>query len=191
MTSFPEETESPGLRAWRSLADTYRIVHAKVNSDLRQFGLTLPQYSLMRIVGKSESGSLEMNEIAKELLVTLANVTVIADNLEKRGYLKRVRGVRDRRVVRVELTPVGRALWKKISAAHRDRVTVLMRGLSVAELRELAAHADKVREKIQQAEDPSESLRTRGSQKSVDVRTSRSGSKGPVEGRGSGRENSH
>ena len=156
MASHKEETESPGLRAWRSLADTYRIVHARVNSDLRQYGLTLPQYSLMRIVGKSESRSLEMNEIAKELLVTLANVSVVADNLERRGYLKRVRGVSDRRVVRVELTPRGRTLWERISTAHRRRVAELMEGLSVSELRELAAHTDKVREKILQASDSAE-----------------------------------
>lgn len=143
-----EENESPELRAWRSLADTYRIVHARVNSDLRQYGLTLPQYSLMRIVGKADSGSLEMNEIASELLVTLANVTVIVNNLERRGYLKRVRGLEDRRVVRVELTQKGRALWEKISSAHRSRVEELMKGLSTDELDELTAHTGKVRQRI-------------------------------------------
>lgn len=146
MTS--EDNETPELRAWRSLANAYRAVYAKVNSDLRQYGLTLPQYSLMRIVGRSETGSLEMNEIAKELLVTLANVTVIADNLERRGYLIRVRGLRDRRVVRVELTSRGRSLWERISAAHRSKVTELMKGLSSSELRELSGMTDKVREKI-------------------------------------------
>lgn len=150
-----DENESPELKAWRSLADTYRIVHARVNADLRQYGLTLPQYSVMRIVGKSEAGSLEMNEIASELLVTLANVTVIVDNLESRGYLKRVRGENDRRVVRVGLTPKGRTLWEKISAAHRAKVAELMKGLSARELRELTAQTGKVRERI---------LRTTGSE---------------------------
>lgn len=152
MTSSAEDNEPSELRAWRSLAAAYRTVYAKVNSDLRQYGLTLPQYSLMRIVGKSERGSLEMNEIAKELLVTLANVTVIADNLERRGYLKRVRGQRDRRVIRVELTSKGVALWQRISAAHRVKVTGLMKGLSSPELRQLAAYADKLREELLAAE---------------------------------------
>ena len=75
-----------------------------------------------------------MGEIARELLVTLANVTLIADNLERKGYLRRVRASKDRRVVSVELTTKGRALRERISAAHRAKVAELMSGLSRPEL---------------------------------------------------------
>jgi len=153
LSSEQEDDDSLEWRAWRSLADTYKIVHNRVNSDLRQYGLTQPQYHVLRVIGKSESGSLAMSEIGRKLLVTYADVTLIVDNLEKRNYLKRVRGSKDRRVVRVELTPKGLALWRRIRAVHRRKVAGLMSGLSRSELKELTASADKIRARILKVRD--------------------------------------
>lgn len=140
------------MKAWRSIADIYRIVYAKVNSDLRHYGLTPPQYSILRAVGRSETGSLPMNQIGKELIVTNANITVIVDNLEKRNCLKRIRGTKDRRVVWIELTPEGRRLWKKIVAVHRKKVAELMSGLPAQELEQLVANIAKIRDTILKSE---------------------------------------
>ncbi len=163
VASEQEDSDSLEWRAWRSLADTYKIVHNRVNSDLRQYGLTQPQYSVLRVVGKSESGSLAMSEIGRILLVTYADVTMIVDNLEKRNLLKRVRVSHDRRVVRVELTPTGLALWRKIRAIHRRKVAGLMSGLSTRELKELTVSTDKIRARILKVSDDDERGRQRTS----------------------------
>jgi MarR family transcriptional regulator, 2-MHQ and catechol-resistance regulon repressor len=89
-----------------------------------------------------------MNEISKKLFVTYADITLIVDNLEKRAYLKRLRTTHDRRIVRVELTPKGQVLWKKIRALHRQRVADLMGGLSSNELEELTDYTVKLKENI-------------------------------------------
>jgi DNA-binding MarR family transcriptional regulator len=89
-----------------------------------------------------------MNEISKKLFVTYADVTLIVDNLEKRAYLKRLRGTHDRRIVRVELTPKGRVLWRRIRALHRRRVADLMDGLSTNELKQLTDYTVKLKENI-------------------------------------------
>ncbi|MDH2900844.1 MAG: MarR family transcriptional regulator [archaeon] len=143
-----EESDSLELKAWRSLRDTYKVVYAKVNSDLRRYGLTPPQYSVLRAIGQSQIGSLAMNEIGKDLIVTYANITQIVDNLEKGHYLKRVRETEDRRIVRVRLTQKGRSLWKKISAIHRKQIAELMRGLPAEELKNLIADTSKIRNRI-------------------------------------------
>jgi DNA-binding MarR family transcriptional regulator len=136
------------LKAWRSLADTYRTIYSRVNSDLRRYGLTPPQYSVLGAIGRSESGGLAMNEIGKKLFVTYADITLIVDNLEKRAYLKRSRGTHDRRIVRVELTRKGRILWRRIRALHRRRVADLMNGLSTNELKELTDFSVKLKENV-------------------------------------------
>ncbi len=89
-----------------------------------------------------------MNEISKKLFVTYADITLIVDNLEKRTYLKRFRGTHDRRIVRVELTPKGRTLWRRIRALHRRKVADLMDGLSTNELKELTDYTVKLKENI-------------------------------------------
>lgn len=148
-----EEIDGLRLNAWHSLADTYKIVYAKVNSDLRRYGLTQPQYSVLRSIGRSKTGSLAMSEIARELHVTYANVTLIVDNLERHNYLERIRETEDRRIVRIELTPRGRALGSKISASHRRKVAELMNGLSTAGLKELINDTSKIKEKILRTSD--------------------------------------
>lgn len=143
-----QEREILELDAWRSLADTHRLASVRINSDLRRYGLTLPQYSVLRAVGRSEAGYLAMNQIGQDLLVTYADVTLIVDNLEKHNWLRRRREARDRRVVRIELTQEGRQLWKRISSVHKKRIAKLLRGLSKQELIELKQVTSKIREEI-------------------------------------------
>ena len=134
--------------AWRSLADTYRTVHFHIMSDLRHYGLTPPQYTVLRIIGRSERGFLPMNEIGKEMIVTYANVTTIVDNLEKRGLVRRIRDTTDRRIVNVELTGSGSRLFGKIYSVHHKRVANLMRALSESELRSLLKFTTKIRNTV-------------------------------------------
>jgi MarR family transcriptional regulator, 2-MHQ and catechol-resistance regulon repressor len=139
---------------WRSLADTYRTVYFHINADLRTYGLTPPQYAVLRIIGKSKRGALPMNEIGKEMIVTFANITTIVDNLERRGLVNRVRDTSDRRVVNVELTNRGSHLFSRILTAHRKNVATLMRVLSQKELQNLLVLTTKIKENISVAPFP-------------------------------------
>jgi MarR family 2-MHQ and catechol resistance regulon transcriptional repressor len=143
-----QKNDSIGNIAWRSLAAAYRTVKFRVNSDLRRYGLTSPQYEVLRTLGASKAKSLPMNEISREMLVTFADITTIVDNLEKQNYVKRVRGGEDRRVIRVELTAEGLVLFDKILVAHRRQISKLMRGLSRSELENLIAYTTRIRESV-------------------------------------------
>lgn len=135
--------------AWRSLANTYRTVYFHIMSDLRGYGLTPPQYTVLRVIGTSEKGMLRMNEIGKEMIVTFANITTIVDNLEKRNLVRRMRDSSDRRIVNVELTSQGAGLFKRIFASHRKQVARLMQALNESELRSLLEYTTRIRNNIQ------------------------------------------
>jgi len=130
--------------AWRSLSDTYKVVYAYIMSDLRKYGLTPPQYSVLRSIGKSRSKQLSMSEIGNEMIVTYANITTIVDNLERRNYVVRVKDSSDRRLVRVKLTPSGAKLFAGIYSAHRNEVARLMIVLSKGELRNLMDYTSRI-----------------------------------------------
>jgi len=134
--------------AWRSLADTYRTVHFQIMSDLRHYGLTPPQYSVLRTIGRSERGFLPMSEIGKAMIVTYANITTIVDNLEKRNLVRRIRNKDDRRMVYVEFTPRGAKLFAKIYKSHRKHITMLMQAISPQELETLRTITTKIRNRI-------------------------------------------
>ncbi|MGI0092367.1 MAG: MarR family winged helix-turn-helix transcriptional regulator [Nitrososphaerales archaeon] len=144
-----QENDSLEYLAWRSLADGYRTVYSKVNSDLRRHGLTPPQYAVLRILGKfSENRSLPMNEIGRELIVTFANVTTIVDNLEKRRYVRRTKESEDRRIVNVELTSSGSELYRKISSAHRRQIFEFMHCLSEPQLNNLISSLSMIKNNV-------------------------------------------
>ena len=135
-------------QSWRSLAKTYKTVYFHINSDLRKYGLTPPQYAVLRTVWKSPGGLLPMNEIGKEMVVTFANITTIVDNLEKQSYVIRVRDKRDRRIIRVKLLKEGERLVKRIYSSHHKQIEKLLSGLKQSELKALINYTTRIRDRI-------------------------------------------
>jgi DNA-binding MarR family transcriptional regulator len=60
--------------------------------------------------------SLPMKELAQRIGCDASFVTTIADNLERRGFLRREPGVRDRRVKHLVLTEAGTAAKERMLA---------------------------------------------------------------------------
>ncbi|MCL4519360.1 MAG: MarR family transcriptional regulator [Thaumarchaeota archaeon] len=137
--------------AWRNFSATYKAVYSHAMSDLRQYGLTPPQYYVLRSVGNSDQESLPMSQIARDLGVTYANVTMIVDNLEKRGYAHRLRVPEDRRLVKVKLSTDGLRLFSRISETHRKEIASVMRALSNRELEELISLTEKIRSRLERS----------------------------------------
>src|ERR1035437_9151220 len=70
-----------------------------------QFGVLETLYHL---------GPLCQGKISAKLLKSTGNITLVLDNLEKRGLVKRVRETQDRRMVKIILTPEGEVLIQRI-----------------------------------------------------------------------------
>ncbi|HEY0980778.1 MULTISPECIES: MarR family winged helix-turn-helix transcriptional regulator [unclassified Schlesneria] len=72
-----------------------------------------------------QEGPRMMREIAEYLSLAVNSVTSIADNLEQKGLACRLRSDADRRVVKIELTPTGRQMYKSLT----DTNLRLLRGM--------------------------------------------------------------
>ena len=79
-------------------------------------------------------GPLSMTHLAEALDVSVASVTGIVDRLEQRGYVERRRGQDDRRVILVERTAAGEAVFSDLAANRRERLTRLLAQFSDEEL---------------------------------------------------------
>ncbi len=75
---------------------------------LEKLGLTYPQYLAMLVLW--ESDDLTVKDIATRLNLDSATVTPLLKRLEAQGYIERVRGVEDERLVYIRLTKAGTAL---------------------------------------------------------------------------------
>ncbi len=107
-----------------------RLAHHGSYSDLTetQFGTLESLYHL---------GPMSQTAICNKLLKSGGNTTLVVDNLERLGFVRRERDKRDRRVVVVDLTPEGRTLIETIFPAHATAVTEEMSVLTPEEQRQL------------------------------------------------------
>jgi MarR family 2-MHQ and catechol resistance regulon transcriptional repressor len=64
-------------------------------------------------------------------------MTIVIDNLEKLGFVERVRGKRDRRFFQIVLTPQGSKFIKKLYPAHIQQIDNVMGRLTDEERDEL------------------------------------------------------
>lgn len=73
------------------------------------------------------------SEVANEMSITMGTLTVAINNLEKKGYVKRVRSDSDRRVVHLSLTKQGKLIYRLHNRFHREMVKYIMDGLNETE----------------------------------------------------------
>ena len=82
--------------------------------------MTLSQLQCVIAIGDSNP---TMATIASELELTMPTVSVTIDNLVKQNIVQRKRDEKDRRVVRVSLTPNGKKVKKKM----KDKKTAILK----------------------------------------------------------------
>jgi MarR family transcriptional regulator, 2-MHQ and catechol-resistance regulon repressor len=112
-------------------------VNHRLETPLAESGLTTSQFGVLEALW--HLGPLCLTELAKKLLKTGGNLTLVVRNLERDGLVKRQRNKDDHRYQVVRLTAKGERLIQKIFPLHLARLVKLMDGLQPAEQEQLAA----------------------------------------------------
>ena len=86
----------------------------------KNWGLTFPQYNVLRVLAASENGQNTMKNVNRIMLVSSANITGIAKRLEKNGFITRTNDPNDERSKRLQITPAGIRVLQAI-AEHKER----------------------------------------------------------------------
>ncbi len=99
-------------------AENFKRTHSAV---FRKYGLSFPQYNVLRVLDASRNGRNKISEISRIMLVPGANMTGIAKRLERDGFLVRQSDPRDERVTILQITSKGKRTLKSIKA-EKDRI---------------------------------------------------------------------
>lgn len=90
-------------------------------------GLTPSQFFVLEAL--YHLGALSQGEVSKKVSRSTGNMTLVLDNLEKQGLVRRQRESEDRRRVTIHLTPTGelliRRIFPQVAAAILDGMSVL------------------------------------------------------------------
>jgi len=125
----------PRVLAYVRHVRSAEALHQSVSRGLMVDGLTASQFSTLKVLRLH--GPLALREIAKYILKSGGDMTIVVDNLERDGLVVRDRDTEDRRIVYVSLTPKGEELFDRIYPEHLERIRTAMGGLSEEECEQL------------------------------------------------------
>jgi MarR family transcriptional regulator, 2-MHQ and catechol-resistance regulon repressor len=130
------------LSAYINLIRASDSVMSKASAHLESAGVTGGQFAVLEAL--LHLGPMCQHTIAKKLLRSGGNMTLVVDNLEKQGWVKRERRTKDRRMIEIHLTPKGRRLITRIFPQHARMVARVMSELTPTEQDELRRIAGKL-----------------------------------------------
>ena len=140
---------TPEMQFSYELRETSRVLLAALKTRLEPLGLTLTHFFLLRHLWDRDG--INQSELSERLATTAPATVATLDALEKRGLVKRVRDVDDRRVARIFLTARGRAMRSKLLGyAHAFSVESLD-GFSPADVATLRDMMRRVRENLERS----------------------------------------
>ncbi len=127
--------EITALNTFIKLLRAAESLNSRINPAITAYGLTESQFSILEAL--FHLGPMCQRELANKLLKSGGNITLVVDNLEKRGLVKRERGVADRRYFTIHLTKKGKSLIEKVFPEHVKLILSEMDVLSESEHIEL------------------------------------------------------
>ncbi len=137
------ETMQSLRRIIKSLQDYSQTVSS-------HFGITGPQLWVLKTV--HQSGSLSLGDLSRRMFINPSTITGVVDRLEKKEYVLRVRNEKDRRVVKVQLTPKGERLARRTPNPIQGKMIYGLKKLKKDELSSIYKSVEKLVE-IMEARD--------------------------------------
>ena len=134
--------ERRALDLYIKLSRAAESVNPRVNRHLQDVHLTVSQFGVLEAI--YHLGPLTPGQLCDKILRSTGNLTLVIDNLEKRGLVTRRQNPEDRRSTIVELTTAGHELITAMLPVHVQTVVQEMAVLSPTEQEQLAALCRKL-----------------------------------------------
>ncbi len=79
--------------------------------------ISITDMHIIEAIGMGEGRN--MSSVAKSLEITVGTLTIAINNLVKKGYVNRTRSTKDRRVVLISLSEIGKKAYKHHAHFHK------------------------------------------------------------------------
>ena len=130
----PEETKR-ALNAFINLQRASNSIAARLSAQLESEGLTIGQFGVLEAL--LHLGPMCQHTLGEKLLRSGGNITLVVDNLEKHGWVRRERQKDDRRMIVIHLTSLGHELIARVFPRHARAIVKEMSPLDSSELESL------------------------------------------------------
>ncbi|MFZ7104256.1 MAG: MarR family winged helix-turn-helix transcriptional regulator [Peptococcaceae bacterium] len=131
--NIPKDHPYVVLYLW--LRRCHDLITVKTDNNLLELNISQAQYHVLRIL--DDLGAVSMTEISKLLFRGKSNLTTLIDRMEKAGLVKRQADEEDRRVLKIEMTPLGQEIHDQVAKLHRSFLVDLFSSLTEEEIKQL------------------------------------------------------
>ena len=126
-----------------NLIYTYNQLKSRIATVLKNEGVTMQQYNVLRIVNGSGEEGITTSEIRERMLDKMSDASRMVDRLESLELLLKQRDRDDRRVLHVFLTEKGQALVQRLM--QQDTIDQLASGVKEESAQQLNKLLDSFR----------------------------------------------
>ena len=130
-----DRVERLALSTYLKLTRASETLWNRLAPGLQSHDLTPSQFGVLEAL--YHLGPMHQCDLGARILKSSGNMTLVIDNLEKRGLVRRERSAEDRRVIRVHLTDAGERIIRRVFPVHADAITRRLAVLTQEEQRAL------------------------------------------------------
>jgi DNA-binding MarR family transcriptional regulator len=139
----PEDEILPPSRSVGYLVrQTHRAFTRALQARIAPRGVSIGMWYFLRVLWQEDG--ISQRELSQRVGMMEPTTASALNNMERKGFVRRLRNRTDRRVVNVFLTERGRALRRELLPLAADVNDIAVRGLSVDELGRLRALLGKL-----------------------------------------------
>jgi DNA-binding MarR family transcriptional regulator len=141
----PDNDLKTDLRLWVRLLACAHAAEQRVKIRIKErFGINQTQFNLLSQLDRSPDG-IRMGELSRRTIVTGSNVTVVVDDLEKRGLVRRSAAPEDRRVIVIQLTAKGQESFNRWAPEHAKWIRAIFDEFPLKQKRDLITTLDELK----------------------------------------------
>ncbi|MDO9418961.1 MarR family winged helix-turn-helix transcriptional regulator [Pararhizobium sp.] len=143
--------DHPRFRSWIAVARACHLMQQALTRQLAELDIKTPQLDILINLYRFEG--ISQQELARKLLVGRSNMSMLLPQLEKRGLIERRGDIKDKRVLRLHLTPSGTALTQQAMDIQTHLIEETLSGAPIEDCMIVAQSMERIVSVLLKAED--------------------------------------
>lgn len=137
--------EDPYMRAMLNVMYTGNWLYQNMNTILKPYDLTEPQYNVLRILRGQHGNPMSLLEVQRRMIQQMSNVSRLVEKLLQKSYVQRDECSENRRKVDISITQLGLDVLIEVEPLLQQQLARLANNMNGEEATALAASLDKLR----------------------------------------------
>jgi DNA-binding MarR family transcriptional regulator len=134
--------DHPRFRTWIAVGRACQLMQLTLARNMAHLEIKPPHLDILMNLYRREG--ISQQELARKLLVGRSNMSMLLPQLERRGLIARRGDGRDKRVLRLFLTPQGKEITEKAMEIQTGLIDMVMGATPEDRCLDVAEHMEKI-----------------------------------------------